>query len=58
MVVGNIEILSLLSLVADLYSLVEDFSGFLTSDSNFKIGIVIVGLVTQKKEKPPSLPTR
>ena len=54
----NIEILNLLSLVADLYSLVEDFSGFLTSDSNFKIGIVIFGLVTPKKEEPPSLPTR
>jgi hypothetical protein len=36
MEVGNIEILSLLSLVADLYSLIEDFAGFLTSDSNFK----------------------
>jgi hypothetical protein len=50
MEVGNIEILSLLSLVADLYSLIEDFAGFLTSDSNFKIGIVIVGLGLPKKK--------
>jgi hypothetical protein len=58
MEVGNMEILNLLSLFADLYGIVKDFPEFLTSDSHFKLGIVIVGLVTQKKEEPPSLPTR
>jgi hypothetical protein len=44
------QILDLLSLVSDSTSLVKDFSEFLTSDSPFHLGIVLVGFVQPKKE--------
>jgi hypothetical protein len=44
------QILDFLSLVADLSGVIKDFSEFLTSDSSFKLGIVVFGFIEQKKE--------
>jgi hypothetical protein len=53
-----LQIIELFSLVSDVFEVGTTLINFLTSDENFKLGIVVVGLIKPKKEEPPSLPTR
>jgi hypothetical protein len=45
-----VQFIDLLNLLADLSGTVNHLSEFLTSDSHFKLGIVLIGLVNQKKK--------
>ena len=44
--------------LSDVSEIGTTLLNFLTSDENFKLGIVVVGLVKPKKEEPPNLQTR